>query len=68
MEDDIALGLELVQVASGQVDGYEVEVVPAASALKVAQLLAPGVVAVEAVDAHDFAAIFHEGLGQNAIR
>jgi len=64
MEDDIALGLELVQAASGQVDGYEVEVVPAACALEIAQLVSAPIVRVEAVHADDLAAVFEKRFGQ----
>src|SRR5206468_10349534 len=64
VENDIAVGEELVQLAPRQVDRHEVELLPAPGPLQVAQLLPARVVAVEAVDADDLAAVFEQRFGQ----
>jgi hypothetical protein len=64
MEDGVDLADDLVEVASREVDGDELEVVPCGALGEIVELLAPAVVVVEAVDAHDVDAVAEQRLGQ----
>ena len=64
VKDRVDVGDEVGELAARQVDRHEVEGIPLARALEVADLRRTAVVVVEAVDADDVDAVTQERLGQ----
>jgi hypothetical protein len=64
VEDGVGRGHEAAEITAGEVERDELEVVPAAREVEVAQLLAAAVVVVEAVDADHVHAVGQERFGQ----
>ena len=64
MEDDVGLEKQVAEVAAGEVQRDELELLPTARKIEVAELLAATIVVVEAVDADHAHAIGQKRLGE----
>ena len=66
MEDRIAVGDDVVELAPSEIERDELESVPVAERPQVAELVGPGVVVVEAIDAEHLDAVVEEDAAMGA--
>jgi hypothetical protein len=64
VEHHVGLGDEIAEIAARQVERDELEALPVARVVEVAQLLCAAVVVVEAVDPDDLLPLAKQRLGQ----
>ena len=64
MKDRVATFHHIIKVASCQVQGQEVEIIPSPSGLKVCELFASPIVVVEAIHTNNFATSFERPFAQ----